>query len=273
MSRLGRASGSAGLTSLSSLANPLPIRVILRDFEPLTPATGECSAPGRWQPVRKWASPALCETGQVPRDTGSGVYATAVRPGLRTRLADPLARRARAKRRRLYLDLMHPTVQESVLDVGCGSMGLATLGVPGTVTGVDRIPRPDYPGHRFVCADARSLPFSDGEFDIVYSNSLIEHVPPADRERMAADISRVGRRVFVQTPNRRFPVEPHALLPLVHWLPGSLGRRLWRFGVTGEAFEDIQLLDARELRRLFPGTEIVRERVGPLTKSLIAIRR
>ena len=173
----------------------------------------------------------------------------------------------------MYLDLIRPTEWESVLDVGCGDQGLATLDVPGAVTGVDRAERPDYPGHDFVCADARALPFSDGQFDVVYSNSLLEHVPPPDRERVAAEISRAGRRLFVQTPNRGFPVEPHALLPLVHWLPRRLGRRLWSMGVTGEPFEDIQLLGARELRRLFPDAEIVRERVGPLTKSLIAVRR
>jgi len=201
------------------------------------------------------------------------VYATAVRPGLRTRIAGPLARRARAKRRRLYLDLVRPVEGESVVDVGCGSVGLATLGVPGRVTGVDLRDRPDYPGERFVRADARSLPFADLEFDVAYSNSLIEHLPRVDRTRVAAEMSRVGRRLFVQTPNRWFPIEPHALLPFVHWLPRSLGRRLWRLGVTGEPFDDIALLGARELQRLFPGADIVRERVGPLTKSLIAVRR
>lgn len=203
----------------------------------------------------------------------AGVYATAVRPGLRTRVAGPLAQRARAKRRRLYLDLMRPAEGDSVLDVGCGSVGLATLGVPGRVTGVDRRDRPDYPGERFVRADARSLPFADLEFDVAYSNSLIEHLPPADRRRVAAEMSRAGRRLFVQTPNRWFPIEPHALLPFVHWLPRPLGRRLWRLGVTGEPFDDISLLSVRDLRRLFPDAEIVRERLGPLTKSLIAVRR
>lgn len=206
-------------------------------------------------------------------ETDAGVYATAVRPGLRTRVAGPLARRARAKRRRLYLDLMRPAAGESVLDVGCGSVGLATLGVPGRVTGVDHGDRPGYPGERFVRADARSLPFGDAEFAVAYSNSLVEHLPPADRDRVAAEISRVGRRLFVQTPNRWFPIEPHALLPFVHWLPRTIGRRLWRLGVTGEPFDDIQLLSARDMRRLFPGAEIVRERVGLLTKSLIAVRR
>ena len=202
-----------------------------------------------------------------------GVYTSAVRPGLRTRLAGSMARRARAKRRRMYLDLIRPAESESVLDVGCGDQGLATLNVPGKVTGADRDPRPDYLGHDFVRADARELPFSDGQFDVVYSNSLLEHVPPSDRERVAAEMSRTGRRLFVQTPNRGFPLEPHALLPLVHWLPRPLGRRLWALGVTGEPFDDIRLLRARELRRLFPDAQIVRERVGPFTKSLIAVRR
>ena len=202
-----------------------------------------------------------------------GVYATAVRPGLRTRVAGPLALRARAKRRRLYLKAVRPVESDTILDVGCGSVGLATLDVPGRITGTDRGDRPDYPGARFVQADARELPFADGAFDVAYSNSLIEHVPAADRPRVAAEIDRVGRRLFVQTPNRWFPIEPHALLPLVHWLPRPLGRRLWKLGVTGEPFDDIALLDAAELRRLFPGAEIVRERVGPLTKSLIAVRR
>jgi SAM-dependent methyltransferase len=200
------------------------------------------------------------------------VYATAVRPGWRTRIAGPLAQRARAKRRRMYVELMRPAPDEQVLDVGCGSVGLATLEVPGRITGTDRDDRPGYPGERFVQADARHLPFADGEFAIAYSNSLIEHLAPTDRARAAAEMARVGRRLFVQTPNRWFPVEPHALLPLVHWLPRRLGRRLWRLGVTGEPFDDIRLLDARELRRLFPGARIVRERVGPLTKSLIAVR-
>lgn len=206
----------------------------------------------------------------MPGDADPGVYSTAVRPGLRTRLADPLARRARRKRRALYLELARPGPQEAVADIGCGSVGLVTLDVPGQITGVDRVARPGYPGERFVQADAQALPFADDEFGVAYSNSLIEHLPPADRPRAAAEMARVGRRIFVQTPNRWFPIEPHALLPLVHWLPRPLGRRLWPLGVTGNSFDEIRLLSAGELRELFPGARIARERLGPLTKSLIA---
>jgi hypothetical protein len=81
----------------------------------------------------------------------------------------------------------------------------------------------------------------------------------------------VARRWFVQTPNRWFPIEPHVLLPFFQFLPRGLKRRLWRFGVSGEPYEDISLLDERELRALFPDAVILRERVGPLTKSLMAV--
>src|SRR5205823_14856825 len=122
-----------------------------------------------------------------------------------------------------------------------------------------------------VIGDARSMPFADHEFDVVWCNSLIEHVEPADRARVAAEIRRVAARWWVQTPNRWFPIEPHVLLPLFQFLPRTLRRRLWRFGVSGEPFHDIPLLGRRELQALFPESRIVRERAGPLTKSLVAV--
>jgi SAM-dependent methyltransferase len=199
----------------------------------------------------------------------SRTYSTA-RQGLRTRLAERFSRRARERRLALLDRLLEPASGESAVDVGCGAAGLATLDTPLAVTGVDRAAPADYPGARFIQADATQLPFADGEFDIAYSNSVVEHLPPADRARFAAELRRVGKRWFIQTPNRGFPVEPHALLPLVHWLPRRLGRPLWRLGVSGDPYDDVHLLGSRELRELFPDALIVRERLGPFTKSLVA---
>lgn len=201
-------------------------------------------------------------------DPGRSVYGRA-RQGVRTRLAERVARRSRARRRELFRRLIRPGPDDAVVDVGCGELGLAGVEPDLAITGVDLAGRPNYP-REFVQADARDLPFTDGQFAVAYSNSLIEHVvDPADRARCAAEIRRVGRRYFVQTPNRWFPVEPHALLPLVHFLPRSLGKRVWRLGVSTDPYEDTRLLGARELRELFPDGEITRERVGPLTKSLV----
>jgi len=157
------------------------------------------------------------------------------------------------------------------VDIGCGAGGLAASETGLDVTGVDRPPPAHYPGARFVQADATQLPFGDDEFDIAYSNSVVEHLPPAARAAYASELRRVAGRWFVQTPNRGFPIEPHSLLPFVHWLPRRLGRAVWRLGVSGDPYDEVDLLGARELRQLFPDAVIVRERAGPLTKSLVAV--
>lgn len=197
-------------------------------------------------------------------------YATA-RRGLRTWLADRYSRRARQRRLELFERQLEPRPGEAAVDIGCGAAGLAALAPALEVTGVDHAERPGYPGARFVQADATALPFSDGEFAIAYSNSVVEHLPPSERAAYARELTRVGRRWFVQTPNRWFPIEPHALLPFVHWLPRRLGRALWRLGVSGDPYDEVHLLGAKELRELFPGSRIVRERAGFLTKSLVAV--
>ena len=69
--------------------------------------------------------------------------------------------------------------------------------------------------------DGRRMPqFTDRQFDLVISNSVIEHVGNfREQRRFAEEIQRVGTRYFVQTPNRRFPLELHFLLPLFQYFP------------------------------------------------------
>ncbi len=198
------------------------------------------------------------------------VYATA-RRSPRTRLASAAAARARARRFRMFLALTGATPATRIVDVGCGPLGLRAFAPGFDVTGVDLCERPDYPGP-FVRADAtRRLPFADGAFDLAYSNSVVEHLPPERREAFAAELRRIARGWWVQTPAYSFPIEPHALLPAAHWLPVALRRRYWRLGVAGE-WEDISLLRRGELAALF-GEPVVAERVGPPAKSWIALRR
>jgi hypothetical protein len=139
----------------------------------------------------------------------------------------------------------------------------------------------------WVAGDGRMLPFRDGAFDIVFSNSVIEHVGgAASQERFAREVARVGRAYWVQTPNRWFPVEQHLLTPLIHWLPRAWQRAIVpRFTVWSALVRpapdrrrfylehylaDVKLLSAGELAALFPGARIVRERFCGVTKSLIA---
>jgi SAM-dependent methyltransferase len=222
----------------------------------------------------------------MPMPPAPDVYGTARGP--LARLASPLAARARARRHAEFFVLTRLQPGARVLDLGCGAIGLRALvgersatarsRRPGRgpvepqldITGVDLQPRPDYPGP-FVRADAaEGLPFADGEFDLVYCSSVIEHVPPARRDAFAAELRRVAHGFYVQTPAYSFPIEPHALLPFAHWLPPSLRRPYWRLGAAGQ-WEEIPLLRAGEMERLF-GVPALPERFGPLVKSWVCVR-
>ena len=141
-----------------------------------------------------------------------------------------------------------------------------------------------------VYGDGCALPFPNGSFDLVFSNSVIEHLgSEASQRAFATEVERVGRGFWVQTPNRWFPVETHLLTPLVHWLPRSWQRWLvprftvWRLVsrlrpdqidfYLRHYLNDIQLLTFGDLDLLFPGASIVRERFLGLVKSLVAVKK
>jgi hypothetical protein len=141
----------------------------------------------------------------------------------------------------------------------------------------------------WVAGDGRALPFRDGAFDVVFSNSVIEHVgDAASQRRFANEVARVGRSYWVQTPNRWFPVEQHLLTPFIHWLPRRWQRALvprfnwWRRLVPVSAdrrdfyiehyLRDVRLLGPSQLHALFPEARILRERVLGVAKSLVAVR-
>jgi SAM-dependent methyltransferase len=205
----------------------------------------------------------------MPRSRSSygDVYATAPHPF--ARIASPLAARARRRRHERFFALTGLQPGARILDVGCGRLGLRALEPGLDITGVDLSDQPGYPGP-FVRADAASrLPFADAEFDLVYCSSVVEHVPVDRRGAFAAELRRVGKGWFIQTPARSFPIEPHALLPFAHWLPGPLRRAYWRLGAAG-AEEEISLLSRREMEGLFGPA--LPERVGPLVKSWVCVR-
>jgi hypothetical protein len=134
--------------------------------------------------------------------------------------------------------------------------------------------------------DATNLhEFADRSFDVVFSNSVIEHLETYERQAaMAAEVRRVAPVYWVQTPNFWFPIEPHFLTPAWHWLPvdvrvALLQRRRWGWrgpcpdGDQARALvREIRLMRGRELRRLFPDATLEVERIGPLVKSFVAVR-
>jgi hypothetical protein len=125
----------------------------------------------------------------------------------------------------------------------------------------------------------------DRSFDLVHSNSVIEHVGNWENcRKMAANVSRLAPAYYVQTPNFWFPYEPHFRFPGFQFLPEQVRFRLlmtFNLGFGGrresvdaamEAVQSAALLDARQMRALFPDAELAREWFGPFTKSLMMIR-
>ena len=137
-----------------------------------------------------------------------------------------------------------------------------------------------------VVGDARKMPqFRNGEFDFCFSNSVIEHVGTlSDQMRMADEVRRVAKGYFVQTPYRYFPIEPHVHFPfwnqLPIWVRTKLHQNLNLGWVKAEpdylkARADIEggrLISIREFRLLFPDAQVELEKLGPLVKSMTAVK-
>ncbi|MGH3133826.1 MAG: class I SAM-dependent methyltransferase [Gaiellaceae bacterium] len=200
------------------------------------------------------------------------------------RLADAVSLRSRRRKLRLFLDELQPDAGTTVLDVGADELAFGEGGGCGTLNFFEELyPWPEritalglqdgsafrarYPSTRYVQGDACALPFGDGEFDVVFSNAVIEHVGGRERQRtLVSEALRVGRKAFITTPNRRFPIEVHTRLPLVHWLPDPVAHRV--YDAVGKGFaKEIDLLSTARFESLFPG----RVRIVNLGLTLVAI--
>lgn len=137
----------------------------------------------------------------------------------------------------------------------------------------------------WVVGDGRKMDFEDNEFDIVFSNSVIEHLQEGqDQYDLAKEIMRIGKSFFVQTPYRYAVIDSHYITFLVHWLPRNIQKKILRYtSVWGLVRKPPQervnnmvnttnLLNLSEMRRCFPGAKIRKERLLLLTKALIAYK-
>jgi hypothetical protein len=127
--------------------------------------------------------------------------------------------------------------------------------------------------------------FKDREFDIVFSNSVIEHLFSIDNQlRMANETRRVGKNYYVQTPNYYFAIEPHWLFPFFQFLPvetrifltrnfdlGSYKKAPDR-ATAARWVQEVNLLTEREMKKLFPDGTVYREQFMGMTKSITLYR-
>jgi hypothetical protein len=195
----------------------------------------------------------------------------------------------------LFAELLEPYAEPvRVLDVGgCASFWVATRPelpkrLDLTLLNLDRgdDDADAGPDVRRLVGDARRMTaLEDGAFDVCFSNSVIEHVGSFDDQRaMAAEVRRIARSYFIQTPYRYFPIEAHYHVPGWQFLPLGMRARLhqrfdlgWMnrqpdFAAAYAEVSSVRLLDMSDYRRLFPDARIRCERLGPLVKSLMAVR-
>ncbi|MGY4540003.1 2-polyprenyl-3-methyl-5-hydroxy-6-metoxy-1,4-benzoquinol methylase [Mucilaginibacter sp. UYNi724] len=136
-----------------------------------------------------------------------------------------------------------------------------------------------------VVGDATDLSrYADGEFDMVFSNSVIEHLyTKENQQKMADEIRRVGKSYHVQTPNYYFPIEPHWLFPMFQFLPKGLKVFLttnFKLGHIGklpkekaiDVVNEVSLLKESEMKALFPDAQVYREKFAGLVKSITMYR-
>jgi hypothetical protein len=203
------------------------------------------------------------------------------------KLVDRISRRQRERRWTTLRQLIDFREVRTILDLG-GSVdfwrksGLTHLPLEVTclnLTGTETVQRDEQMTISLVIGDATRPQFDPAAFDLVFSNSVIEHVGAWPAVEAMAGVLRRGQRYFLQTPNRGFFVEPHFILPF-HWAlprPAKIAvLRVWDRGPKRRTYaqaskrvDSIRLLDRSELTRLFPHGEIVVERSLGFVKSFM----
>jgi hypothetical protein len=194
----------------------------------------------------------------------------------------------RGKRLDRFAGAFPLTSETKILDVGGCPTYWMYRKLPGRFTALNLlsyVPPAELNGFELVVGDATRLPYADRAFDIAHSNSVIEHVSTWENQvAFANEVRRVGRGVWVQTPARYFPMEPHTLDLLWHWFPAKVQRPFlrhftpwgWMSRPTAQQVDDFlrttRLLTHREMKTLFPDCEILCEKVGGITKSYVAYR-
>lgn len=191
---------------------------------------------------------------------------------------DSLLKRWRSQRFRTFLQLMNPPENAKILDLGGSSYTWKM--VPHqfrvTIVNLDKDEmEPPTEQFSFIQGDATNLrqKFADQSFDVVFSNSVIEHVgDEAKQAAFALEVQRIGKAYWIQTPSDRFPVEIHTGIPFYWNLPPSVQNRLkqrWRklYPKWTDMIEETRVLSRRRMQALFPEAEVFTERKLLLEKS------
>ena len=132
----------------------------------------------------------------------------------------------------------------------------------------------------FIIGDATKINFQNNSFDIVHSNATIEHVGSYQNQiSLIKETFRVSKKyVFIQTPNRFYPIDFHTTLPLIHWLPKNIHRKILKFFRLNfyASEENLNLLSENDLKNIceelnLKKFKIIKHKLLFLTSNLILI--
>jgi SAM-dependent methyltransferase len=196
------------------------------------------------------------------------------------RLMKPISKMAREDRMKVFIHSMGLSPETRILDLGGQpetwqevdmSLDITILNLPGIAQTNAKVAQHRI---RYVEGDACNIDgFTRDDFDLIYSNSVIEHVGPEDRQdAFASEVRRLGTRYWIQTPSKWFPIEAHCGMPFWWFYPERLRRSFieqWRQKLPSwtEMVEDTRVLTLQRLQSLFPGSSVHTEWLLGFPKS------
>ncbi len=201
------------------------------------------------------------------------------------RLMEKFREKSREKKYRLFIEQLKPQPQDVILNIGAGN-GLFLESMyenKNNIIALDLDPnmlrdlRRKYPEVQCLVADAKLLPFKTNSVKISFSNAVIEHVGSnGEQQKFANEIQRISQKYYVTVPNKYFPFEFHYRLPLYQFVPKSIQKWLFNkfnIGLWYEhKWEDINLLSYRQMKKFFPGTTVIKQRVTLCAETLISYK-
>jgi Methyltransferase domain len=188
----------------------------------------------------------------------------------------------RKRRMSSFLSCIRVEENARILDLGGQPMIWSSVGpkLNITILNLPGIAQQHHQSHHnitFVEGDACDVVgFEDRSFDIVFSNSVIEHVGGTSKQfEFAREVMRLGKSYWVQTPSKYFPIEAHSGMPFWWFYPEKIRQYFitrWREKLPAwtEMIEGTTVLGAGQLRTLFPGSTLTIERVLGIPKSYVA---
>ncbi len=175
-----------------------------------------------------------------------------------------ISTRNRQKKYVFFLEQMQPHKDTKILDVGFTDddvypgVNFLETNYPykKNITGLGMEEgstfKKNFPEVKVVVYDGSYFPFADNEFDIAWSNAVIEHTGSRDKQLLfLSELIRTSKSIFITTPNRWFPIEVHTRLPFFHYLPKKyFDRILWIIGKGWAAGAYMNLLSINDMKKM-----------------------